>query len=124
MKILSRKLTAHVEDYGYGEGPELGGWWCSGWDDTIFAEHLAELWDIPPEVRMIWISLHTTKAANRVAVRVDVDNYYGTCDMLWLVLDKGENKVGCGRWGENKLDKYLKKWAGKQLWIEVEYQGV
>ncbi len=65
MKILSRKLTAHVEDYGYGEGPELGGWWCSGWDDTIFAEHLAELWDIPPEVRMIWISLHTTKSGKQ-----------------------------------------------------------
>jgi len=106
MKILKRKLKRG----GCGwESPDL--------ECEVLSSDLNHLWEIPEDVKTIWISLHTTKGLNRVPVVVRD----GGWDQFSLRIDQ-HRAPGCGVFGDDALDDDLKKFAGKRLHLELEYE--
>lgn len=109
MMIVERKFVK--TRFGYGEWIHHSMPLCHG--------VMGRLWDVPDSVVAIWVSIHTTPAAERVMAGVRVSDWSDGKDHK----DVPELYLGGGiDYSDKLLDDHLKPYMGKKVWIEVRYE--
>ena len=106
MKILERRF---VQTEHYWAPPKGGMLLCR----ELFS------FDIPIDVTVCWLSLHTLSTPNRVGIAIESDGVGGV-DII--INDSDAGKTEGNTFWDDRLDRYLRKYRGKTLYVQCEYE--
>jgi hypothetical protein len=91
--------------------------WLASICDRVFGPILRETWELPHDLKEIVLSLHDRPSPNRL--RLTVRLYEGEGPRfpeLWTV-------GGKETWNVPMLDKVIRPFVGKSLYLQVEYDA-
>jgi hypothetical protein len=112
MKLIRKKFERSEETAKDGTPT----FWDIDPDDSrkgfLCADRLAQYFEIPPEARRIWITLHNRPAKSRVSVRIP-PGYFGD------VVVEGRRREPIEL---NLFNRYLYPYIGRTVYAEVEYE--
>ena len=109
MKIVEKKF---VEKKFVRDGSR---WVSAQIEDGVCGEWLSLAFEIPDGVEAVWLSLHDKPSVNRHPVGIRKDRwgeewFEVVFDAIWS-------------WGNDDLDKVLKPFVGKKLYLQCEYMA-
>jgi len=114
MKILTVKITRGIDTYGeflesdqLDDPPCTTGFWA-------FIKHYFKITEKTKDIREIYLTLHTTSSKWRIPVEVVKKEYQDETFPLMYFAD-GDIV------DDEKLDKPLKPYYGKTIYLEMEY---
>ena len=126
MKIVERKFEAEGQPWPGGRLARHT-WMVCTRSKKMFGlcdEAFAEVFNVPPEVKTIWLSLHDRPAANRAVVNVEIYNdveidYGNDGSYPEMQLLEYEPII---YFSSKLLDSILKPLVGKTVYLQCEYE--